>query len=230
MGKKEKAEARAKRRRNRLLKRTVIWILFLAALGVGVFFLARVGGDGEAFGAIEPVNSSDWMGWNPDAGVTLVEYSDFQCPACSSYFSIIKGLEDEFSRDVRIVYRNFPLSQVHSNADVAAGAAEAAGNQGKFWEMHDMLFANQSQWAGSNDAENIFAGYASQLGLDVERFREDINSDEVKNRVSEDYQEGVSAGIDSTPTFYVNGKRIQSPSGSEEFREILNKAIEESRI
>ena len=123
------------------------------------------------------------------------------------------------------MYRHFPLSQVHSNADTAARASEAAGNQGKFWEMHDKLFETQKTWSNQGNAEDIFAGYAEGLGLDVERFRNDIDSKEVKDRVRDDSQSGVRAGINSTPTFFINGEQIVNPRNLDEFRNVILEAL-----
>lgn len=229
MGKKEKVEARAKRRQQKLMKKIVVWVLVLVGAGALVFFLAGSGGDLEVNGgAIEPVNAEDWVKWNPEASVTLVEYSDFQCPACASYLPILKSLESEFSGSVKFVYRHFPLAQIHFNANAAARATEAAGNQGKFWEMHDKVFETQIFWASSGNAEEVFAGYAADLGLDVERFRSDFDSDDARDRVTADYTEGVKAGINSTPSFFINGEKIQNPRDDNEFRAALNKALEES--
>ncbi len=230
MGKKEKAEARAKRRRARLIKKIAIWTAVLAVAGVLIFFLARGGGDSVIGGsAIEPVTAADWVKWNPDAAVTLVEYSDFQCPACATFSPIISSLEGEFGNDVRFIYRHFPLSQIHFHANAAARAAEAAGNQGKFWEMHDRLFETQAFWSSRSGVDEIFAGYAADFGLDVEQFRNDFNAQETNDRVGADYRGGISAGVNSTPSFFLNGERIQNPSSNHDFAEILRKALQESR-
>lgn len=230
MNKKEKAEARTKRRRARLIKKIAIWIVVLAVAGVLIFFLAR-GGDDSVLGgsAIEPVTAADWVKWNPDAAVTLVEYSDFQCPACATLFPIINSLETEFGNDIRFVYRHFPLNQIHFHANAAARASEAAGNQGKFWEMHDRLFETQTFWSSQDNVEEIFAGYAADFGLDAEQFMNDFNAQETNDRVGADYRGGISAGVNSTPSFFLNGEQIQNPRSNHEFAEILREALQEGR-
>jgi len=231
MGKKEKAEARAKRRKNKLIKKIVIWVVVLVGVGALIFYLAGSadeGGDTTTRGAIPEVSAEDWIKWNPDASVTLVEYSDFQCPACASYFPLINAVGEEYSDRVRFVYRHFPLTSIHFNAVGAARAAEAAGKQGKFWEMHDLLFQTQELWASlsPSDASALFAGYArDRLQLDVDQFKTDYGSDEVEGRVSDAIRSGTSSGINSTPSLFINGERIRNPSDIEGFRVLLDEAL-----
>jgi len=139
------------------------------------------------------------------ASVTLVEFADFQCPACKSTHPVIKRLLSEYQEDVQFVFRHFPLPG-HKNAKVAAYAAEAAGRQGKFWEMHDMLFANQGEWAESNSPVDLFTTYASELELDTDQFAEDIEDDELISKVNDDQRDGSILGVSATPTIFVNGK------------------------
>lgn len=134
-----------------------------------------------------------------DAKVTIVEFSDFQCPACGQMYKVMKNVTQAYPNDVRLVYRNFPLSY-HQYATRAALAAEAAGLQGKYWEMHDFLFENQNKL---ND--NIFAEFAQQLGLDIERFNKDRESSILKDKIQADLDQGQnSLSIGGTPTFYIN--------------------------
>jgi protein-disulfide isomerase len=134
-----------------------------------------------------------------DPKVTIVEFSDFQCPACGQMSGVMNTLVDNFPNDVKLVYRHFPLSY-HEFSKKAAYATEAAGAQGKFWEMHDLLFANQTKL--SND---IFDKFAIDLGLNMDQFNKDINSDAIKNKVDRDISEGGNTlGIGGTPTFYFN--------------------------
>ena len=153
--------------------------------------------------------------------MTLIEYSDFQCPACGSYFPVVERLLLE-NPQIRFVYRHFPLQQ-HVNAFAASQAAEAAGKQGKFWEMHETLFTNQTAWETSKTAKTIFEGYASDLGLDMEEFMNDYSSEEIKDKINADLKSGLKAGINSTPTFYLNGNKIQ-PNGYEEFKKLISDA------
>lgn len=162
----------------------------------------------------------DWYKGNKDAKNIMVEYSDFQCPACRSYAPIVKQLSEEMGQDLVIVYRHFPLSQ-HKQADLAARAAEAAGNQGKFWEMNDKIFASQLDWADKSDAMDKFTAYAQELGLDIEKFKSDIVSSEVKAKVKNQYKSGIEAKVSSTPSFFINGQKIQNPKTYEEFKTII---------
>ena len=156
-----------------------------------------------------------------NAPVPVVEYADFQCPACAAYYPFVKQLGQEF-KNLSIVFRHFPLSQ-HANAREAAQAAEAAGKQGKFWEMHNLLFDNQDIWSQSSFAAETFNTYAQTLGLDMEKFKADFNSSETKTKIEADYQSGVSE-IDGTPTFFLNDKKIQNPQNYDEFRNIILQA------
>lgn len=146
------------------------------------------------------------------AAVTIVEYSDFQCPFCAQAAPIVDQVLSDYPEDVRVIYRHFPLRQIHAQAQLASEAAEAAGKQGKFWEMHDVLFANQSQWSGNLSARGIFETYAEALGLDVDQFKIDLQDRALSEKVDNDYQSGVAAGVQGTPTFFVNGERLQTPN------------------
>ena len=174
-------------------------------------------------GTVKSATSTDWVKGAPlkDAKVTIIEYSDFQCPACGAYYPMVKQLGQEF-KNLAIVYRHFPLTQ-HANARPAAQAAEAAGRQGKFWEMHDMLFENQKYWSESRVVTDIFVAYAKTLGLDMEKFKNDFNSSAAKTKIESDYQSGASE-IDGTPTFFLNDKKIQNPQSYDEFRTIIEQA------
>ncbi|OHA16346.1 MAG: hypothetical protein A2830_00310 [Candidatus Taylorbacteria bacterium RIFCSPHIGHO2_01_FULL_44_110] len=172
------------------------------------------------------VSSTDHARGSADASVTIIEYSDFQCPACATYYPLAERLLNESSTTVRFVYRHFPLYPVpHKNALMASEASEAAALQGKFWEMHDILFDNQKLWETSSTAGTIFETYAERIGLDVETYKKDVVSDVVKARVQKDWDEARTLGINSTPTFFVNGKAIVNPNGYEAFKAIIDSAI-----
>lgn len=149
-----------------------------------------------------PVSSRDHMQGPTTAPVTLVEYGDFECPYCGKAHPIVKALQRAVGNEMRFVYRHFPLSSVHPHAERAAQAAEAAGAQGKFWEMHDTLFEHQGTLA---DADlNRFAG---RLGLDMERWSREMGARLYAPRVREDFLSGVRSGVNGTPTFFINGVR-----------------------
>ena len=232
MGRKEKAEARAKRRKNKLIKKISIWIFVLAGVSALIFYFAGKTNDttdtGNAGSSIPPVTERDWVKWDASSPVTLVEYSDFQCPACGEYSKLLNAVGQEYGDKVAFVYRHYPIAQIHFNANASARAAEAAGNQGKFWEMHDMLFQTQELWSpmSASDAAAVFAGYARNFeGVDVDRYLSDFDSNEVQDRVTEGYSGGLRAGVNSTPTFYLNGAKIRNPADIEGFRTLLDEAL-----
>jgi protein-disulfide isomerase len=143
-----------------------------------------------------------------NAKVTLEEYGDYQCPPCGALFPDLKTLEKEYGDQLRFVFRQFPL-QMHKHAFAAAHAAEAAGLQGHFWEMHDMLYQNQLSWSVAEDARPVFIQYAQMLGLNVDRFTRDMDSPEVAARVMADSERGKAAGVEGTPTVFINGRQLR---------------------
>ena len=141
--------------------------------------------------------------------VYLVEFGDYQCPACASVNPDIEKLKEEYKDTMTFVYRNFPLPG-HANAQAAAEAAEAAASQGKFWEMHTLLFEKQNEWSALADPNSLFTQYAESLGLDKEQFADDITGKANKDRISSDQSDGYAVGVSGTPTFFVNGKKLNS--------------------
>ncbi len=156
------------------------------------------------------------------ATVTLVEFSDFQCPACGAYYPLVKQLTKEFADSMGFVYRNFPLQQ-HQNARLAAQVAEASGKQGKYWEMNTMLFENQKDWSESAKARDIFTQYAESLHLDINKWNKDI--DDAKTKIDRDVQDGNALGINATPTFYLDGVKLQNPGSLADFEALIKAAI-----
>lgn len=140
-------------------------------------------------------------------GVTLVEYGDFQCPACRQFFPVVQQLKQEYKGKVTFQFRHFPLTEIHQNALIGSRAAQAAAIQGKFWEMHDMLYENQDAWSSNTNPAPIFEGYANQLGLDVTKFSEDMKSEAVNNVIQADRNYAKGQGFSSTPTFVLDGKK-----------------------
>jgi protein-disulfide isomerase len=137
-----------------------------------------------------------------DASVTLLEYGDYECPYCGAAYPIVKEVQDRMGDKLRFVFRNFPITTSHPHAEQAAEAAEAAGSQGRFWEMHDTLYENQRR-LGDADLRS----YAARLGLDLESFERDVAEHVHAPRVREDFMSGVRSGVNGTPTFYINGVR-----------------------
>lgn len=142
-----------------------------------------------------------------DAAVTIEEFGDFQCPPCAMMSTELHKLGDEYGSRVRLVFHQFPLA-MHEHARAAALAAEAAHEQGRFWEMHDVLYKEQSLWSKAPDVAALFIGYAQSLGLDVERFKKDMADREIAERVEKDQKLGSSRGVTSTPTLFVNNNLV----------------------
>jgi protein-disulfide isomerase len=179
------------------------------------------------FPEAKKVNADDHIKWSQDKKIILVEYSDLQCPACQTYHGLIKQLEKEkaaeqIMKKVTFVYRHFPLDSLHRHARVAAYAAEAAGKQGKFFQMHDMLFDDQTTWAANNNPQELFIKYAQDLKLNVDQFKKDMDSKEVKQKVENDIISGNNLEVNSTPTFFLNGQKVNDKVASfADFKELL---------
>ena len=166
-----------------------------------------------------PVNDKDHAQGPADAPVTLVEYGDYECPYCGNAYPIIKRIQAEMGPRLRFVFRNFPLNTIHAHAGIAAQAAEAAAAQGKFWEMHDLLYEHQQDLA---DADMV--RYALKLGLEVYRFESDLSGEVFAKRVSDDFRGGVRSGVNGTPTFFINGARYDGPHDYDSLRAALDQA------
>ena len=141
--------------------------------------------------------------------VVLEEYGDYQCPPCGILHPVLKQIEHEYGEQVRFVFRHFPLTKIHKNAMMAAQAAEAAGNQGKFKQMHDRLYGTQNGWKDLPDARPTFIGYAREFGLNLEQFTRDMDSTAVQQRIASDMQKGSGAGVTGTPTVFIDGQMLR---------------------
>lgn len=173
--------------------------------------------------ALLAVAQDDYTIGPKNSKVVLVEYSDFECPACAAFHPIIKDLLKAHP-EVLFVSRYFPL-QGHKNGMTSALVVEAAGQQGKFWEMHDKVFETQKEWGGKNVADaNLFREYAQELDLNMEQYVADMQSDAARARVQRDYDAGIKADVRGTPTFFLNGKQIEMPGSFEAFSQMLTDA------
>lgn len=152
---------------------------------------------------VVPVSERDHIAGSLDAPVVLVEYGDFECPHCGRAYPIVKGAKRALGDELAVVYRHFPLAEIHPHATLAAEAAEAAGAQGAFWEMHDILFGHQN----ALEPENLLA-YADMLGLDRAQFAREVDTGVHSAKVREDFRSGVRSGVNGTPTFFINGERF----------------------
>ena len=155
----------------------------------------------------EGVEIVDHIKGNPEAQVVLVEYSDLQCPACAAFAPVVEQVVESYGDQVRFEYKHYPLP-IHSYAVQAAVAAEAAGQQGKFFPYHDLLFENQTEWSNSPTPVANFRMYAEELGLDMDQFGKHLNSTILRDGVQAQVSEGRSLGVTGTPTFYLNGEQM----------------------
>ncbi len=164
----------------------------------------------------------------PNEKVVLIEYGDYQCPACGAAYAPIKAAVEQLKDQVTFVFRNLPLTSLHPNAFAAARAAEAAAKQGKFWEMHDRLYETQNSWGNvATNQQALFEGYAEELGLNMEQFKTDYASEETANRINRDVASAKSGfNASGTPTLILNGEKIENPtSTTDAYVKVLTEAI-----
>lgn len=159
------------------------------------------------------IRENNHMTGSKDAKVNIVEFADYQCPACAAANPILKRIVEEYkdNSNVNLVFKNFPLDSIHPNARIAAEAAEAAGEQGKYWEMNTLIYTNQSQWSENPTPLDIFVGYAKEAGVaNIEQFRESVQIRKFDAVISADLADGQSLNVNSTPTIFINGEKMDS--------------------
>lgn len=212
------------------------WAVVVAVLVIfgGIFWLTSNKTDAPS--SSNNSQASNHVEGENKAGVTLVEYGDYQCPGCGQYYQPVKDLVAKYNKQIAFQFRNFPLTQIHPNAFAGARAAEAASLQGKFWEMHSLLFqqntayyaSNQklNTWINSPDPLAIFTNYAKQLGLNTEQFKADYASENVNDTINADIAAGKKLNVSSTPTFYLDGKQVQPSPSVDSFSQFIDDAIE----
>jgi formate-nitrite transporter family protein len=169
----------------------------------------------------KPVSEQDHKRGPENAPVTLVEYGDFECEHCAAAYPVINALLNEIGDQICFVYRHFPLTQAHPHAQRAAEAAEAAAAQDSFWEMHDMIFTNQD----ALDDESL-SQYAEKIGLDMQQFNQEMESQTHTARVKDDFQSGIRSGVNGTPTFFINGERYDGPISQDALFEAVEQAAQ----
>lgn len=162
-------------------------------------------------------NIADRTFGKTDSKVVLIEYGDFQCPSCAGAHPTIKSILEEYQDKILFVFRNFPITSIHPNAKAAAAAAEAAGLQDKYWEMHDLIFESQNSWKDLSSSERTdkFKSYAEQLGLDVDRFTTDLSSADINKKLAYDMALAKKVGVSATPTFILNGNQLDQETSSD---------------
>lgn len=201
----------------------ITFIVALIALSFAYYFYA-MGQRGDGTPQEVTITEQDHVRGTVGGKVTLVEFGDLQCPACAAYEPIVRQVIADNAGTLQFVFKHFPLTQIHANALLAAKASEAAGVQGRFWEMHDMMYDRQKEWSGSLNARDTFIGYATALGLDVAKFTEDLGNKSLESKIIAEYREGTNLGVQGTPTFFLNGKKISNPGSIEEFNALIREA------
>lgn len=190
----------------------------------GLFFFAKndANAPSDSSSNAQPTNH---VKGNTSSKVTLIEYADFQCPACAQYYPIVDEVVETYKDQIQFQYVHFPLYQIHQNAMASHKAAEAAAAQGKFWEMYDALYQNQQLWSTSTTPTVLFEQYATNLGLDIEQFKQDTVSSETNDIIWADINKANDAKVNSTPTFFLNGKKIDTPPSLDDFKNVIEDAI-----
>src|SRR5437588_4036842 len=215
----------------RYLPFIIVICVALLAVGSGIFFYrakrsanttpriskTETAPSGESIHALGP----------EDAAVTLEEFGDFQCPPCGKLSEPINQLQKQYN--LRVIYREFPLV-MHNHAKEAAYAAEAAARQGRFWQMHDLLYREQAVWSKSTDARALFSAYAGMLQLDLDRFKKDMDSNEVQQKVEGDQQRGAAIGVKNTPTIFINNEAVPgTKSNPDELPALVEAALKKAK-
>lgn len=203
-------------------KTWIIFVVVVIGLLTALVVSARIANPPIDVSSVDPtavqpalaVNGeiADHLLGNQESKVVLMEYGDFQCPGCATAHPRIKAIVEQNKDDISFVFRNFPLTAIHPNAKAAAAAVEAAGLQDSYWDMHDIVFENQREWESlnGNDRSDTFLGYASELGLDTTQFSADLNAKPISQKIAFDQALAKEVGVESTPTFYLNGTLLES--------------------
>lgn len=220
------------------------WIIF------GIIVVAFIGGmlvfsesnkinlDGIDLGKIIPAsdqngNTEEHVKGSADSKVVLVEYGDYQCAGCASVYKRINSIAEDYKNELAVVFRNYTIDS-HQNALSAAAAAESANLQGKFWEMHNLIYDNQTEWsnAGVTERNDLYLSYAKQLGLDETKFTEGMKDTSVRKKIEFDKSVAKAAGLDSTPYFILNGEKIdyETWSDDDKLRELIDKVLKDNGI
>jgi protein-disulfide isomerase len=222
----------------RYLPFLIILAVFATAAVVGIILT-------KSPGSAPATNSNGLVTYTPPPGaqpahsvgpeaakVTLEEFGDYQCPPCGAMFPEVKKMETEFGDQIRFVFRQNPLPQIHKFAISAAHAAEAAGLQNRFWAMHDKLYENQKIWSASEDPRPLFIEYAKSIGIDPDRFVKDMTGDAADDRIVEDHKRAAALGVSGTPTFFLNGHELKAGASggvtADDIRAALRSAIQNS--
>ena len=203
------------------MKQFAIYIGIILLIVAGIFGLSKLDNAPQKSSPTLPaVSKKDVTVGNKQAKTVVVEYSDFQCPACATYDNFVNQLLKDYDGKILFVYRFFPLTSIHKNANLSSQAAWAANLQGKFKEMKSQLFNHQNDWGEKNNARDIFIEYAKTIGLDTDKFQKDMDSNDTKKVISDSENSALTLGINSTPTFFINGTQ-QSFGTYQELKQLI---------
>jgi len=201
---------------------SIIVVAILVAVGAAVYLSRQPDQVTETSAA--PVLNTKGGGHfrGPEtAAITLVEFGDYQCPSCGAYHPVVKELLNRYPQQVRLAFHHYPLISVHPTAMAAALAVEAAGEQGRYWEMHDLVFEHQQEWSANPNPESQFLALASRIGLNANAFMQATRSPHLQDRILQDVVRAREANIDAVPTFFINGERIHVPLSINAFVDVI---------
>lgn len=226
LAKLEKIEKERKLQNKNFIRKLLMWGGIASIVVLSIFGLIKLTThDSSVLSSTQinlpPIGKEDLAFGEKKSKITLIEYSDFQCPACAIASSYIQQALNDYNGKILFVYRFFPLSQIHKNSLISAKGAYAAHLQDKFLEMKQLLFANQNSWGEADDAQEIFLAYAQELGLNPEQFTKDLEAEATKNFIYKQAEEGINLGINVTPTIFLNGRKINNPKTYEEFKQLI---------
>ncbi len=207
----------------------ILAVIILGLFGILMLTSKDKNSNGDSSSNSSATSATEHVVGKGEKNVTIVAYEDFQCPACALFHPLVKQIKADYGDQIKFQFRHFPLVQIHPNAYIASRAAEAASKQGKFFEMHDLLFEQQDSWKSSSDPTEQFVSYGSQLGLNVDQLKSDMQSEAVSGAINADLKAGKDANVNSTPTFIINGRKIdKNPQSLDEFKKIIDDEIAKS--
>tara|TARA_B110000858_G_scaffold196741_1_gene256291 strand:+ start:6120 stop:6824 length:705 start_codon:yes stop_codon:yes gene_type:complete len=224
--KRKEAKEQAAKGREQTHKLMMKFAMYVVAPALVLLTLYTFLSQGAVYSTVE-IADNDHLRGTAATPVSIVVYADFQCPACATEHDTMTRIWPNLRDKAHLVFRHFPITAAHPNSWTASLYAEAAGKQGKFWEMHDYLFATQTIWSGFSEVESELDSYALELNLDLDRLHADIESDEVVQKVRNDQRGGNSSGVLSTPAVFVNGRLLRQPS-ADRITEAVNEEFAES--
>src|SRR3989449_3453651 len=208
----------------KLLKPLIVIVLAVAIAAGAAVYLSRQADEPEAIAG--PTHTDIKGGGHirgPEkAALTLVEFGDYQCPSCGAYHPLVKEILNRYPQQLRLEFHHFPLISIHQNSMMASMGAEAAGEQGHYWEMHDALFEHQREWADSPNAEPIFVALASRFGIDTNKFMQGLRSPDLQARILKDVTRGNDAHVEAVPTFFINGEQVHVNRSMEDFVQVID--------